>query len=323
MNKSKYRGILNKILNFVFLYIMSACAHFPTDADYSGPQTIPDHIKSEYSYTRYNGESTTDSIEDRGRYIFKKVTINSDNHTIMGGKIKLEYYNVKGAGKKPVIIVLPVLEGAGSIIKDFAEFYAKNGYSSIIVNRKKKYIKGNDFIQINEILKEIVINHRQVIDWIETQNDLDRERIGVFGISMGGIKSALISQIDNRVNASVIALGGGDLPYILSYSNENSVKRKRNQYIKENNVTREEFHFTLNHLISCDPINYASYIDARKTLMILALFDRCVPFNKGNELRSKIGKPETVYLFSGHYTSIFYKFYVKRTTLNFFKKRFD
>ena len=319
--KSIWPHILNIIVALALSCFIHACAHIPGDPSYAGPIPLPNTIKSQYTYTPYQGECQVKVIQDKGKYVFKKITFPFANGTMMGTKIRLEYLDPKGDDKAPVIIILPVLKGAGSIIKDFARFYAEHGYAALIVNRKKRYLKTSDLTKVNDILKEIVINHRQVLDWIETQPDLDAQRIGVFGISLGGIKGALISQLDTRIRASVIAMGGGDLPYVLSYSKEGSVKDKRNEYMKKNGLTVEEYHDTLKQRITCDPINYAPYMDARNTMMILALFDQCVPFRKGKELRDRMGKPETIYLFSGHYTSLLYKAYVKHATLDFFKKK--
>ena len=319
--KSLFSGLIKTVMSITLSFMFHACAHVPVDPSYSGPISLPKSIKSQYIYTPYQGGCRVSVIEDKGSYIFKKITFPSANDTMMGSKIRLEYLDPKGDDKVPVIIILPVLKGASSIIKDFAQFYAKNGYAALIVNRKKRYLKDHDLTRVNDILQEIVINHRQVLDWIETQPDLDAERIGVFGISLGGIKGALISQLDKRIRASVIAMGGGDLPYVLAYSKEGTVEKKRNDYIKQNDLTVEEFHDILKQRITCDPMHYAPYMDARNTMMILALFDQCVPFRKGQELRDRMGKPETIYLFSGHYTSLLFKAYVKHATLNFFKKK--
>ena len=313
---------INKIvLSIAISCMLHACAHLPADPNYPGPTALPKTITSQYIYAPYQGDCRVKVIEDRGSYVFKKITFPSANDTMMGEKIRLEYLDPKGDGKAPVIIILPVLKGAGNIIKDFARFYAKHGYAALIVNRKKRYLKDYDLTRVNDILQEIVINHKQVLDWIETQPDLDAERIGVFGISLGGIKGALISQLDKRVRASVIAMGGGDLPYVLAYSKEGSVEKKRNEYMKKNGLTVEEYHDILKQRITCDPMHFAPYMDARNTMMILALFDQCVPFTKGKELRDRMGKPETIYLFSGHYTSLLFKAYVKHATLKFFNKK--
>ena len=90
----------------------------------------------------------------------------------------------------------------------------------------------------------------------------------------------------------------------------------------DKNLTLDELYNRLRKMITCDPMEYAEYINARNVLMILARFDRIVPFNKGKELRDKIGKPETIYLLSGHYTAYPYIFYIKRESLQFFRKKF-
>jgi len=56
--------------------------------------------------------------------------------------------------------------------------------------------------------------------------------------------------------------------------------------------------------------------------MYIALFDRTVPKRCGDKLREAMGRPEVVYLFAGHYTSIIYLPYVRGKTVRFFKEKF-
>ena len=173
----------------------------------------------------------------------------------------------------------------------------------------------------NQIMRQIVFDHKQAIDWIESRPELDASRIGVFGVSMGGIKSALISALDQRIATSVIALAGGDLPYILAHTDERRIKKERDTLLQEKDLTVQELQKELNEKIECDPINYAQYIDASKTLMILAYFDSTVHFHKGKELKEKIGNPETIYLLSGHYSAIIYLPYVKYQARKFLQRQ--
>jgi hypothetical protein len=48
----------------------------------------------------------------------------------------------------------------------------------------------------------------RVVDYIETRPDLDRERIGYYGVSLGAITGVMISAIETRLKATVF-LGGG------------------------------------------------------------------------------------------------------------------
>jgi hypothetical protein len=55
-----------------------------------------------------------------------------------------------------------------------------------------------------------------------------------------------------------------------------------------------------------DPKYTAQYLDSRKTLLVLGIFDRTVPFSYGLKLREQIGRPETIFLFADHYVSLAY-----------------
>ena len=49
---------------------------------------------------------------------------------------------------------------------------------------------------------------RRVIDYIEARPDLDRERIGYYGLSLGAFHGVIGSAIEPRITASVLAGGG-------------------------------------------------------------------------------------------------------------------
>jgi hypothetical protein len=81
----------------------------------------------------------------------------------------------------------------------------------------------------------------------------------------------------------------------------------------------ENVRFTLNQYT----LKLAKYIDARNVLMYIASFDRVVPRECGDRLWEAIGKPEVIYLFSGHYSSVLYLPYAETRSLSFFKKKFE
>jgi hypothetical protein len=57
-------------------------------------------------------------------------------------------------------------------------------------------------------------------------------------------------------------------------------------------------------------------------LMFLAVFDRSVPAWTGRQLREAIGRPKTIYLLAGHYTSFIYLPYAQWESLCFVKRKF-
>ncbi len=298
------------------------CAHTSMNPDYAGPKPLPANIEKEYDYIRFNGEYSSEVLEENKRVVLKQIRFTPSMNIIdMDHDIILDYYDIKSKSKSPVILVLPIFGGSNYFAKTFAEYFSDNGYSSIIVHRQKRYKTFKDLDKMDNILRQIVLDHKQALDWVGMQADLDSEHIGVFGISMGSIKAALISALDKRIKASVMCLAGGNLAEIIATSDEKGVVQRREEYIKEHNISREEFYGLLQSRITCDPINYAEYIDAENSFMVLGRFDSTVPYKNGNELWIKIGKPEKITMLTGHYTAILGLPYIKMKSLDFFNRK--
>ncbi len=293
------------------------------DALYAGPSKVPEVIKSQYAYLPYKGPYGETLVYENRLYSIKQIELTSTKNIIpSAGHITMDYYAVKGQGKKSLIMVLPILGGSNQVAKLFAAYFAKKGMSALIVHRHKAYKKIKEIDTMDAVLRQIVFDHMQVLDWVETRKELDLSSIGVFGVSMGGIKAALVSSLDRRIKVSVFVLAGGDIPYILSHSTDKGIRKRRDQYLKKNGLSREQFYIELKKNITCDPLHYAHYIDAENSLMVLAFFDGVVPFCKGLQLKEKIGNPETICLLGGHYSSIVYVPYIKYKALSFFKRKF-
>jgi hypothetical protein len=313
---------------FTLLFCVS-CAHYPMKSGYTGPKNVPADILGRYSYKDQAVEYTEKLIEEKERYFVKRIVVPAINVVGSGATgnineefITIDYYQLKTTGKSPIIIVLPILGGDNWEAKFFSKYFAENGYSAMIVHRDQKQRDKVDLATLEPSLRQMIVDHRRAIDWIGTRPELDQERIGVFGVSMGGIKAALVTALDHRVKASVIALAGGDLPHILINSKEKAVIEKINKIMTERDIDKQELYKILKETVKTDPIIFAQFIDARKVLMILAALDKVVPYENGKELAEKIGSPEQIHLLAGHYTSILYIFYVRSASLDFFERKF-
>jgi hypothetical protein len=143
------------------------------------------------------------------------------------------------------------------------------------------------------------------------------------GTSMGAIKGSLFVAVEPRVRAAALGLGAGDLPYVMTYSTERGLARRRTAYLREHQMTEQEFKSILEKTIVWDPKKLAPSVDPKKVLLFLGAFDTAVPFTRGDELRYAMGKPETVIMMSGHYSALLYILYIQHSTLSFFHKRFE
>lgn len=298
------------------------CVNLPADRSYSGPTPKPPQLIQEFSYERAANTYQVRTVGEKSRYTIKRVKFDSQVNVMEPHRIELDYYDLPDEDPVPVIVVLPILGGGNTFAKIFAAHFARRGYAAVIVHRQQQYKRVDELKKLNGMFKQIVLDHMQALDWIETQPDLDQNRIGIFGISAGGIKATLIHCLEDRIDAAVTALAGGDIPYIFSYSTEKRIAKKRRKILAEHSVTQDELYKILSDEFQHDPLKYAKYADARKTLLILGAFDQVVPYKKGLELRKALGDPKTVVLPTGHYTSLLFIPVVQEMATSFFKRTF-
>jgi len=308
----------------IVLTIIGGCAyHRDFSADYAGPSPLPASIQKTYAYTPYAGPYETQPIETNSRYEVQKISFETAQGPLnQPHRITMEYYKQDPAGKAPVIVVLPILGGRYSITRTFAVHFAEAGYAALLVHRQKSYKKNLGIKNVDQTLKQIVIDHKLVLDWVEKQPELDAERIGLFGVSMGSIKASLLTALDERVSAAVLGLVAGDIPHILTYSSEPGIKKKRNAYMEEHQITREELYQELKARVACDPMNYAEFMDAANIMMILGRFDTVMSYQKGRQLWQKVGQPELITILSGHITAYPMIPYIKEMATAFYEQRF-
>jgi hypothetical protein len=302
--------------------MLFGCTHLALDPNYRGPAPLPLDIREDFSYPSVTDPVSKRILKRADDYTLWRITFPSSYNLLsLKNDITIDYYDIRPQGRAPVVMVLPILGGGNGVAEIFARHFAANGYAAVLVHRQKEYKRINDLTALDPTLKQIVIDHRQAIDWIETRPELDADRIAVFGVSMGGIKGALLSAVEKRIKASVLVLVGGDIPYILTYSEENDIIKRRRAIMHEEGLSPEEFYRRLSKMITADPLRLAPYIDARKTLLILSRFDAIVPYITGEELRHRIGNPETIYLTAGHYTAVLYTSFVKYQATHFLKRQ--
>ncbi|UCF16273.1 MAG: hypothetical protein JSW59_02210, partial [Phycisphaerales bacterium] len=147
-------------------------------------------------------------------------------------------------------------------------------------------------------------------------------RLGCLGLSLGGIKAIVVSAADERIKCTVTGLAGGSMADIALESKDKVVRDYISGWI-EMGVSREALRIEMSDKIVTDPVALGKYADARNFLLYIAAFDQIVPRKCGDNLWRAVGKPEVIYLFSGHFTSLLYLPYAERNSLSFFKRKFS
>ena len=281
----------------------TSCAFYPLDVRYAGPEPRPASINQYYdassSYTSH--ESAVLDVTDD--YTCNRIKLKSRL-----GEITIDYYQ-RPEKSDSLVLVFPVLGGRNIFSNHFAKHFARNGFDSAVVHRNSDFKKPENFDRLEEVFRNNIVQDRVALDFFEEV--YGKRKFGSFGISRGAINAAMTAGVDPRLEHNVLALGGADLVNVFRDSSERGINKFRKKVMKMKNITENEFYETLTNTVKTDPKNLAPYIDAEKTLLILAVFDQSVPFKYGLKLRRLLGQPDTVFLFSGHYTALVYTQFVK------------
>jgi acetyl esterase/lipase len=291
----------------------------------SGPpaQPMPEALSSEFSYPKtLSLETKPKQSTHRPSYDIDRVEMAAlpdrfDTNRV----VTLDYYAPHGQGRKPVVVVLPISGGGYDLEKYVSAYFARRGWAAVIVHRRKLSHEPLTGEELDSMLRQSVTDARRVIDWIETRAELDATKVTVFGVSMGGIKASILTPLDARVKAAVFGLAGGDLPYILRHTTEPGIARRRQRILKQYHLKPDELEERYRTGLECDPNTFAPYAPRDKILLVLACCDRVVPFRKGRELREKLGRPETIFLPTGHYTALLGLPYLRHESFKFFRER--
>jgi dienelactone hydrolase len=70
---------------------------------------------------------------------------------------------------------------------------------------------GHDSHAFTEFLRQMVMDFKRSVDYLETRNDIDIDKLAYYGMSWGGWLGAVIPAVEERLGASVL-IGGGIIP---------------------------------------------------------------------------------------------------------------
>jgi hypothetical protein len=154
-----------------------------------------------------------------------------------------------------------------------------------------------------ETLQQSVSDVQTVLDWLEAQPDVDAQKLGTIGISIGAIVTHLAMGQDARIKAGVAALGGGDLAGTYRDSSLAQWKLLLRLLGVSNYKTRPT-EAELDKLKVVDPLTYAEQNQPRHVLMIQAARDVIVPPRSAEVLWEKLGRPPIQWLDTNHFAAI-------------------
>lgn len=152
---------------------------------------------------------------------------------------------------------------------------------------------GPELAGIDGPLVKTVVDNRRAIDYIETRDDIDAERIILVGASMGGMLGSLVSAVDERVGAVLLLVAGGAWDAILQESEHPLAAR-----------LREAGMATGSALAHIEPVNFIGHVSPRPVMMINGTGDEIIPASSAQALYDAACEPKQIRWFEGGHVEV-------------------
>jgi len=240
-------------------------------------------------------------VEENGDYRLIKVYFDSVNNERVPALLLLP----KAGGRIPCIVFLHGYGGSKDDIRGAAKLVAREGYALIAIDavyHGERKVPGRELYSpnLNESINGIiqtVIDLRRAVDYLETRLEVDIDRIGYVGGSMGGIIGAIFIGVEPRIKAAALIVAGGNMSLMIRESQHYTMPPIRD-YLQREGISYVELQKMLDPI---DPINFIGYFSPKPVVFHLGKFDRIVPSEAGRQLYEAAGEPKQVYWYdAGH-----------------------
>jgi cephalosporin-C deacetylase-like acetyl esterase len=229
------------------------------------------------------------------------VTPHPQNNTV-----HCEYYRPHREDRVPGVVVLHILGGDFELSRMFCHALAHRGVAALLLKMPyygprrppgvaRRMIDKDPQLTV-AAMTQAVLDIRRATAWLGSREEIDADRLGLFGISLGGITGALVAGVEPRLKHVCLLLAGGEMGRIAWESSE--VKEIRQHWLKQGK-TREDF---LQAMQQIDPVKYGANVRGRRVLMLNAKEDEVIPKSCTLALWESFGKPEIVWYSGGHYS---------------------
>jgi dienelactone hydrolase len=255
------------------------------------------------------------------------VTAVQENNTVPG-----EIYlpdNIKpGDPKRPAVICLHILDGNMALTDLMCSALASRGIPAIMFRlpyygersgpQAPKSLAADPRLFV-EGMHQAEQDIRRAVDLLGSRPEIDSQRIGITGISLGGIVSATVAGAEPRLHRACLILAGGGWWTMLHHARETASLSELIHKLPAKEQADLEAKFR-----AVDPLTFAPALRERaqkgRVLMINAAEDEVIPRACTEKLAQALGISERVIWLQGlgHYTTLAELPRALRTMADFF-----
>jgi dienelactone hydrolase len=233
-----------------------------------------------------------------------------------------------GDPPRPAVICLHIMDGNVELVQIACSALAARGIPALWFNLPYygprspaggRHAVAADPALFVTAMSQSVEDVRRTVDVLASRPEIDPQRIGVMGISLGGILAATAAEKDPRIARAALILAGGDLLPVIYQAKET---RRLSELLRRLPPERRA---EVEHAIQeADPLRHADRLRARaqsgKVLMLNAGSDEVMPRACTEKLAAALGIGDRVHWLDGlgHYTAMAALAGMLQTTADFF-----
>lgn len=221
--------------------------------------------------------------------------------------VKSRAYRPNTSDKVPVVFILPPIDGANELDRTLAVALCASGVGAYIVNiindpefEDRTWDFNTHTFEVLRVEKGLNL----VMNKLERDNGVSG-KFGIMGASLGGIQSAYIAGSNPKISASVILAGAGNVPGILAFSEQETIRKLREARLALFGIPDQQTYESLmKPFIIFDPIDVASSVKPGSMMMFITTKDVDVPTVYQQELRAQVREPKVIEIDAEHVPGI-------------------
>ncbi len=218
--------------------------------------------------------------------------------------VHAEFFRPKSAGKHPTVLVLDILQGNQLVARSQALWLAQHDVAALVVYMayygprrppgSTERMLSPDLTKSVANVKQTVLDCRRATAWLVSRDDVDSERLGVLGTSLGSFIGGLVAAAEPKMSRACLLLGGGGLVDSFADHPKATLVVKALSLI---GLTRDKLKAIIDPV---DPLTYAAALSRKKLLLVAASRDDVVPPIAMTRLWEATARPKIVWIDATH-----------------------
>lgn len=254
----------------------------------------------------------------RLRFPSPVTTPHKENNTVHA-----EYFRPRGDGRFPCVIVLDIMGGDQTVSRMIATRLAQERIAGLFVQMayygprrppgSKLRLVSPDVQHTLAAMTQTVLDLRRATAWMASRPEIDSDRLGILGTSLGSFLSSLTAEMEPRLTRVAVLLGGGGLVDAYYDDPRGAIVRRVWELAGGSKKKLADL------IAPIDPLTCAANLKDRKVLLIAARQDDIVPPKMAEALWEASGKQQIVWYDCDHYGAVFYLVPALRHIVDHFK----